>query len=94
MLSLDKDQNIKYKLVGENENSIEVPFNKCYFHYPWIYYETYGFGTNEGGRLGFKDLANTPIPKIVKGLGMKKPVAIYTGMSHTFVFYQLIFCRF
>lgn len=82
---MDKDATTKFKLVGENENSIEVPYNKCYLSFPWIYYETYGFGSNEGGRLGLKDLINTSIPKTITGLGMKKPIAIHSGMNHTFV---------
>ena len=85
LITLDKDGSTKIELLEEEDKNISIPFSKFYFHFPWVYYETYGFGTNEGGRLGLKDLTTTSAPKVLSGLGMKKIVGICSGMSHTFV---------
>lgn len=72
--------------MDEDEEKLNIPFNRFYLHFPWIYYEAYGFGSNDSGKLGLKDLKMTPEPKILSGLGKKKIIGIYSGMNHTIVF--------
>ena len=79
--------------LDEEEETFSVEFNRFYLNYPMNHYALYGFGSNDGGRLGLKDMKNVVEPKILPRLGSSKIVGVYSAASHTFVCRDLLLIR-
>jgi hypothetical protein len=85
LLALDKDAHAKIELLDAEDEKFSVDFNRFYLHFPWVYYEVYGLGSNEGGRLGMKDVKAVLEPRPVPNVGKNKIVAILSAAGHSFV---------
>lgn len=88
VLSLDKEANAKLHVLDEEDEKVNLSFNRFYLHFPANFYETYGFGSNEGGRIGLKDLKNTVEPKLIPRIGTNKIANIVSASNHSFVTYN------
>ncbi len=85
ILSLDRGMKARLGALDEDEENFTIEFNRFYISYPMNHYSLYGFGSNDGGRLGLKDTKNVVEPKVLPKLGSNRIVGVYSAASHTFV---------
>ena len=83
LVSLDREMKVKLHSIDKNEEKVTIGFNKLYVHIPKDCYTVYAFGSNEGGRLGLKDIKGTTEPKSLSRIGTNRIAAIYSAGSHT-----------
>lgn len=63
--------------------------NRFYLQFPCETYITFGFGLNESGRIGLKDVKNTDEPKPIPELAGVQVKTITSAMKRTFVFFNI-----
>ena len=85
MISFDKEMKARLAALDKPEEKFAIDLNRFYLHFPVNGYALYGFGSNEGGRIGLRDVKTTFEPKILPNAGLNKIVAIFSAGSHSFV---------
>ena len=83
--TVDKSTKSFLELASEEKTNINANFNRIYIRFPFEGTPIYGIGSNEGGRLGLKEIANADKFTFIPEFSREKILGIYSNGSHTLV---------
>ena len=89
MISIDKEGCAELPSIESEECKFKVEGNSFYVSFPFDTYSTYGFGCNEGGKLGLKDAKQSEEPSAIPELANVNVKAIASLGRHTQVIFYL-----
>ena len=84
--SIDKDGNAELPQIDSEECKFVVDSNRFYLNFPCDTYTTYGFGSNEGGRLGLRDTSSCNAPTAIPELATVQVKSLVSSGRRSLVF--------
>ena len=82
-LSSDKTFNSILERINDKETTLNINFNRIYITFQIEQASCYGFGSNEGGRLGVGSIETVKSPVEIKEVGCGRVSKVYSADSHT-----------